>query len=299
MKSKNIFIIIACLTVLVFAFDTFFVVNQTEQAVVFQFGKPKRVVKDAGLKIKVPFLENVIHFDNRLQEINTEDKEVIASDQKRLIINAFVKYKIVDPILYYTRVRDEYGFENKFSTILDSSLRQVIGEVPLNSLLSEKRVDVMEKIQDVVDTKAKQFGVEIVDVRITRSDLPQANSNAIYKRMQTDREREAREIRAEGEEMAQKIRANTDKEKTFLFDPGYAQQKTFLLSEAEKQAEVIMGEGEATANKIYSKSYSKDPEFYEFYRTMQAYKNSLNNGKTKLILSPNSEFLKGINGYKK
>ena len=287
MKSKNIFIIIACLIVLIFAFDTFFVVNQTEQAVVFQFGKPKRVVKDAGLKIKVPFLENVIRFDNRLQEINTEDKEVIASDQKRLIINAFVKYKIVDPILYYTRVRDEYGFENKFSTILDSSLRQVIGEVPLNSLLSEKRVDVMEKIQDVVDTKAKQFGVEIVDVRITRSDLPQANSNAIYKRMQTDREREAREIRAEGEEMAQKIRANTDKE------------KTFLLAEAKKQAEVIMGEGEATANKIYSKSYSKDPEFYEFYRTMQAYKNSLNNGKTKLILSPNSEFLKGINGYKK
>lgn len=287
MKSKNIFIIIACLIALVFAFDTFFVVNQTEQAVVFQFGKPKRVVKDAGLKIKVPFLENVIHFDNRLQEINTEDKEVIASDQKRLIINAFVKYKIVDPILYYTRVRDEYGFENKFSTILDSSLRQVIGEVPLNSLLSEKRVDVMEKIQDVVDAKAKQFGVEIVDVRITRSDLPQANSNAIYKRMQTDREREAREIRAEGEEMAQKIRANTDKE------------KTFLLAEARKQAEVIMGEGEATANKIYSKSYSKDPEFYEFYRTMQAYKNSLNNGKSKLILSPNSEFLKGINGYKK
>ena len=287
MKSKNIFIIIACLIVLIFAFDTFFVVNQTEQAVVFQFGKPKRVVKDAGLKIKVPFLENVIRFDNRLQEINTEDKEVIASDQKRLIINAFVKYKIVDPILYYTRVRDEYGFENKFSTILDSSLRQVIGEVPLNSLLSEKRVDVMEKIQDVVDTKAKQFGVEIVDVRITRSDLPQANSNAIYKRMQTDREREARENRAEGEEMAQKIRANTDKE------------KTFLLAEAKKQAEVIMGEGEATANKIYSKSYSKDPEFYEFYRTMQAYKNSLNNGKTKLSLSPNSEFLKGINGYKK
>lgn len=287
MKSKNIFIIIACLIALVFAFDTFFVVNQTEQAVVFQFGKPKRVVKDAGLKIKVPFLENVIHFDNRLQEINTEDKEVIASDQKRLIINAFVKYKIVDPILYYTRVRDEYGFENKFSTILDSSLRQVIGEVPLNSLLSEKRTNVMEKIQDVVDAKAKQFGVEIVDVRITRSDLPQANSNAIYKRMQTDREREAREIRAEGEEMAQKIRANTDKE------------KTFLLAEARKQAEVIMGEGEATANKIYSKSYSKDPEFYEFYRTMQAYKNSLNNGKSKLILSPNSEFLKGINGYKK
>lgn len=286
-NNKKILIIGSFLIAIIFAFNMFFVVNQTEQAVVFQFGKPKRVVKNAGLSIKVPFLENIIYFDSRLQEINTEDKEVIASDQKRLIINAFVKYKIVDPILYYTTVKDEYGFKNKFSTILDSSLRQVIGEVPLNSLLSEKRIDVMEKIQDVVDAKAKQFGVEIVDVRITRSDLPQANSNAIYKRMQTDREREAREIRAEGEEMAQKIRANTDKE------------KTFLLAEARKKAEIIMGEGEAMANKIYSKSYSKDPEFYEFYRTMQAYKNSLNNSKTKLILSPNSEFLKGINGYNK
>ena len=286
MNNKIIFPILALIVVIVFAFNMLFVVEQTEQAVVFQFGQPVRTIKEPGLNIKMPFIQNVLHFDNRIQEINTEDKEVIAYDQKRLIINAFVKYKIVNPVLYYTTVRDVNGFNNKFSTILDSSLRQVIGEVPLNSLLSEKRSDVMEKIQDVVAEKAKQFGVEVIDVRITRSDLPEANSVAIYKRMQTDREREAKEIRAEGDETAQKIRANADKE------------KTFLIADAKKKAEAIMGEGEAEANKIYSKAYAKDPSFFEFYRTMNAYKNSLSNNNTKIILSPNNQFLKGLNNFK-
>lgn len=286
MNNKIIFPIIAIIIAIIFLANMLFVVEQTEQAVIFQFGQPVKVVKEPGLNVKMPFIQNVLHFDSRLQEINTEDKEVIAYDQKRLIINAFVKYKIVDPVLYYTTVRDENGFNNKFSTILDSSLRQVIGEVPLNSLLSEKRSDVMEKIQDVVAEKAKDFGVEVIDVRITRSDLPEANSVAIYKRMQTDREREAKEIRAEGDETAQKIRANADKE------------KTFLIADAKKKAEAIMGEGEAEANKIYAKAYSKDPAFFEFYRTMNAYKKSLNNNNTKIILSPNNEFLKGLNSFK-
>lgn len=287
MNKKSIGILLVLFIAIVFANSTFFVVEQVEQAIVFQFGEPVIVIKYPGLKVKVPFIQDVQYFDTRLQEINTEDKEVIASDQKRLIINAFVKYKIVNPLLYYTTVRDENGFKNRFSTILDSSLRQVIGEVPLNSLLSDKRGDVMEKIQDVVDSKASQFGVEIVDVRITRSDLPQANSNAIYKRMQTDREREAREIRAEGDEMAQKIRANTDKE------------RVFLISEAKRKSEIIMGEGDAEANKIYARSYSKDPDFYDFYRSMQAYRNSLNNKNTKMIISPDSEFFRNMNTYKK
>lgn len=286
MNNKIILPILVLVIAIVFAFNMLFVVEQTEQAVVFQFGQPVRTIKEPGLNVKMPFIQNVLHFDNRIQEINTEDKEVIAYDQKRLIINAFVKYKIVNPVLYYTTVRDVNGFNNKFSTILDSSLRQVIGEVPLNSLLSEKRSDVMEKIQDVVAEKAKQFGVEVIDVRITRSDLPEANSVAIYKRMQTDREREAKEIRAEGDETAQKIRANADKE------------KTFLIADAKKKAEAIMGEGEAEANKIYSKAYAKDPAFFEFYRTMNAYKNSLSNNNTKIILSPNNQFLKGLNNFK-
>lgn len=287
MNRKAAMLTLAILVAIMFASSMFFVVDQTEQAVIFQFGEPVRVVKNPGLNLKVPFVQNVLHFDARIQEISTEDKEVIASDQKRVIINAFVKYKIVDPTLYYTTVRDEIGFRSKFSTILDSSLRQVIGEVPLNSLLSQKRGDVMEKIQDVVSSKAKQFGVEIIDVRITRSDLPEANSNAIFKRMQTDREREAREIRAEGDETAQKIRANTDKE------------KTFLLAEARKKAEILMGEGDAMANKIYARSYSKDPDFFDFYRSMQAYRTSLNGEKTKIIVSPDSEFFKNMNGYRK
>ncbi len=285
-KNSLVLLIFSVIIVIIFAFNIFFIVDQTEQAVVFQFGEPIRVVKNPGLNIKMPLIQNVIHFDVRLQEIDTGDKEVIAADQKRLIINAFVKYKIIDPVLYYTTVQNESGFKNKFSTILDSSLRQVIGEIPLNDLLSEKRSDVMEKIQDVVDNKASKFGVEIVDVRITKSDLPKANSTAIYKRMQTDREREAREIRAEGDETAQKIRANADKE------------KAFVLSEAQKKAQTIMGEGDAIANKIYSKSYSKDPNFFEFYRTMQAYKNSLKNNNTKIIITPDNEFLKNLNSYR-
>lgn len=286
-NNKIVILIFGFMVAIVFAFSTFFMVNQTEQAVIFQFGDPVRIVKNPGLNLKIPFVQNVLHFDTRLQEINTEDKEVIAADQKRLIINAFVKYKIIDPVLYYTTVRDENGFKNKFSTILDSSLRQVIGEIPLNNLLSEKRSDVMEKIQDVVDAKAKQFGVEIVDVRITRSDLPEANSAAIYKRMQTDREREAKEIRAEGDENAKKIRANTDKE------------RIFLLSEARKKAEILMGEGDAAANKIYAKSYSKDPEFFDFYRSMGAYRNSLNGKNTKMIISHDNDFFKNMNIYKR
>lgn len=273
-----IFVIIICLVIIL---NTFFVINQTEQAVIFQFGNPIAVINTAGLKAKLPFIHNFKKFDVRLQELNTEDKEVIASDQKRVIINAFVKYKITDPTLYYTTVKDEYNFNNKFSTILDSSLRQVIGEVPLNNLLSSKRIDIMNKIQEVVDLKAKQFGVNIIDVRITRSDLPQANNEAIFKRMQTDREREAREIRAEGDEIAQKIRANVDKE------------KTVLLADANKKANIIMGEGDEQANKIYSLAYKKSPEFFEFYRSMQAYKKALKDAdKTNLILSPDNEFFK-------
>jgi len=285
-NNKKLILLLGFVFVILFATNAFFVVDQTEQAVIFQFGNPIRVVKSPGIKLKVPFIQNVIRFDRRLQEINTEDKEVIAVDQKRLIISAFVKYRIVDPTLYYTTVRNESGFKNKFSTILDSSLRQVIGEIPLNDLLSEKRSDIMEKLQNVVDSKAAQFGVEIVDVRITRSDLPETNSAAIYKRMQTDREREAKEIRAEGDEMARKIKANTDKE------------KVFILSEARKMAEILMGEGDASANRIYAKSYSKDPDFFEFYRSMQAYRNSLSKKNTKLIISSDSEFFKNMNDYR-
>jgi len=282
--NKNIkSYIISLFILLITLFNTIFIVGQTKQAIIFQFGQPMRVITKIGLNLKVPFIQNVITIDNRLQSINTEDKEVIASDQKRLIISAFAKYRIVDPLAYYTSVGNKNNFESKFSTIFDSSLRQVIGGVPFNNLLSEKRKDIMNTIKNVLSLKAKEFGINIIDVRITRSDLPKANSEAIYSRMQTERQREAKEIRSEGDEMSKKIIAGADKD------------KAFLLADANKQAQITMGEGDAEANKIYAQAYSKDPDFFKFYRSMQAYKNSLTNAdKTKIILSPENEFLKEL-----
>lgn len=280
--KKRYSLIVVFFIFLIISLGSIFIVRETEQAVVFQFGNPVREIKNTGLNFKIPFLQEVVYFDNRIQKINTEEKEVIASDQKRIIITAFTNYKIVDPLLYYTTVHDDRGFKNKFGTIFDSSMRQVIGEVSLNTLLSDKRYEIMQKIQEVMDSKAHQFGIQIIDVRITKSDLPKANSNAIYQRMQSDREREAKEIRAEGDEAAQKIIATADKE------------KTLLLSEAKKQAEIIKGEGDAAANKIYAKAYSQDYEFFEFYRSMQAYKKSLKNENTKIITTQDNGFLKNI-----
>jgi len=281
-KLTSILIIISALAIT--ALNSVFILDQRKQALVLQFGDPINVIQEAGLHFKTPFVQNVLYFDNRLLDLEATDKEVIASDQKRLIINAFAKYKIIDPLAYYKTVRNEFGVKNKLNTILDSSLRQVIGEISLVSLLSEKRSEIMQKIQTVVNKRAKEFGIDVIDVRIMRSDLPDENSNAIYRRMQTEREREAKEIRAEGAELSQKIVANTDRE------------KTVLLAEARKTAEIAKGEGDAIATKIFAKSFGRDPEFFEFYRSMQAYKKSLKGGNTRFIISPDNGFLKELKG---
>lgn len=278
MHKKIILGVIAVVLAIV-GFSSLYVVDQREQVLVLQFGKPVAVVSEAGLHTKTPFIQNVLRFDKRLLDLTASDKEVIASDQKRLIINAFAKYKIVDPLKYYTTVRNEYGMKSKLNTILDSSLRQVIGEIPLNTLLSEKRTEIMAQILGVVNDRVAEFGIKIADVRIMRTDLPEENSNAIYKRMQTEREREAKEIRAEGEEESQKIKAGADKE------------KVVLLANAKKKAEILKGEGDAISLRISAKAYNRNPEFYSFYRSMEIYKNSLGKD-TKMVLSPNSELLK-------
>ena len=197
-----------------------------------------------------------------------------------LIINAFTKYQIIDPLKFYTTVNNFNGLENKLSAILDSSLRQVIGEVTLNELLTADRVNIMTKIKNVVSKESEIFGVKIVDVRIMRADLPKENSEAIFARMQTEREKEAREIRAKGAEEAQKIRAEADKE------------KTIIVAEAKKNADLTRGNGEAQSTKIYADAYGKDPEFADFYRSMNAYETSLKGDRTKMIISPDSEFFK-------
>lgn len=277
-KTKKILIITTIVMIIVGS--AMFTVDQRQQVLILQFGEPKRVIKDAGIHFKIPLLQNSIFFDKRIIDLSIAEQEVIASDQKRLIINAFVKYQIIDPLKFYTTVNSIYGLESKLSGILDSSLRQIIGGASLSELLTENRSVIMGKIKEVVSHESEIFGINIIDVRIMRADLPKENSDAIFARMQTEREKEAREIRATGAEDAAKIRAEADKE------------KTILLAEAKKKSDISRGNGEATAAKIYSNSYGLDPEFADFYRSMNAYKESFNSEKTRMVISPDSEFFK-------
>ena len=283
-KIKKI-LIVASIAMFVLV-SSMFTLNQTEQVLILQFGEPIRVIKKPGIKFKLPFLQDAVFFDKRIVDLGIEDQEVIASDQKRLIINAFAKYQIIDPLKFYTTVGTLQGLSSKLSGILDSSLRQVIGEVTLSELLTENRGVVMAKIRDVVSQQAEIFGVKIVDVRIMRADLPKENSDAIFARMQTEREKEAREIRANGAEEADKIRAEADKE------------KTIILANAKKQADLLRGNGEAEAIKIYANSYGRDPEFADFYRSMNAYKEVFKSEKTKMVISPDGEFFKYFDSLK-
>ena len=259
---------------------SFFVVKEINQAIVLQFGDPKRVIAIPGLQVKIPFIQNVVFIDRRILSLDPAPEEVIASDQKRLIVDAYARFKIVDPLKFYISVGDERVARSRLATIINSRLRSVLGTQNLATLLSEDRAKQMAIIQEDVNTEAEKFGIEIIDVRIKRADLPQANSEAIYKRMQTEREREAKEFRARGAEMAVTITSTADKE------------VTVLLANAKKQSEIMKGEGDGIRNKIFANAFGKDPEFFSFYRAMQAYEKALIGGDTSLILSPDSDFFK-------
>ena len=257
-----------------------FTVKEINQAIVLQFGDPKKVIAKPGLQVKIPFIQNVVFIDRRILSLDPPPEEVIASDQKRLIVDAYARFKIVDPLKFYISVGDERVARSRLATIINSRLRGVLGKQSLATLLSEDRSKQMDIIQDDVNNEAKNFGIEIIDVRIKRADLPQANSEAIYKRMQTEREREAKEFRAKGAEMAVTITSTADKE------------VTVLLANAKKQSEIMKGEGDGQRNKIFAQAFGKDPSFFAFYRAMQAYEKALIGGDTSLILSPDSDFFK-------
>jgi len=261
-------------------FLSLFVVKEINQAIVLQFGDPKKVIVKPGLQFKIPFIQNVVFLDRRILNLDAPPEEVIASDQKRLIVDAYARFKIIDPLKFYISVGDERVARSRLSTIINSRIRSVLGKQSLATLLSEDRTKQMTIIQEGVNTEAQNFGIEIIDVRIKRADLPQANSEAIYKRMQTEREREAKEFRAKGAEMAVTITSTADKE------------VTVLLANAKKQSEIMKGEGDGQRNKIFAEAFGKDPEFFAFYRAMQAYENALIGGDTSLILSPDSDFFK-------
>ena len=257
-----------------------FIVKEVNQAIVLQFGDPKRIIMNPGINFKIPFIQNVVFLDKRILNLDTPPEEVIASDQKRLIVDAFARFQIVDPLKFYISVGNERVARSRLSTIINSRIRSVLGTQRLQTLLSADRTNQMSLIQDGVNNEAENFGIKIVDVRIKRADLPQANSEAIYKRMQTEREREAKEFRAKGAEMAAEITANADKE------------VTVILANAEKSSQILKGEGDGKRNKIFADAFGKDPEFFAFYRAMQAYEKALIGGETSLILSPDSEFFK-------
>ena len=279
MKTAK-FIVPIIILVGVVIFQSLFIVQEISQAIVLQFGDPKKIVTKAGLNFKLPFIQNVVYLDKRILNLDNDPEEVIAADQKRLIVDAFARFKIVDPLKFYISVGNERVARSRLSTIINSRIRGVLGTQELATLLSTDRARQMQIIQSQVNQEAQNFGINIVDVRIKRADLPPANSEAIYKRMQTEREREAKEFRAQGAEIAQKIRSTADKD------------VTVILAQANKKSEIMKGEGDGERNKIFANAFGRDPQFFAFYRAMQAYEKALIGGETSLVLSPDSEFFK-------
>ena len=264
------------------AIFSIFIVKEVNQAIVLQFGDPKRKITKPGLNFKLPFIQNVVFLDKRILNLDAPPEEVIASDQKRLIVDAFARFQITDPLKFYISVGNERVARSRLSTIINSRIRSVLGTQRLQTLLSEDRTKQMSLIQEGVNNEAEKFGIKIIDVRIKRADLPQANSDAIFARMQTERNREAKEFRAKGAEMAVTITSTADKE------------VTVILADAQKKSEIMKGEGDGQRNKIFADAFGQDPQFFAFYRAMQAYEKALIGGETSLVLSPDSEFFKFI-----
>ncbi len=262
------------------AFGALFTVDQRVQAIVLQFGEPKRVIRDPGLNVKLPFVQNVLYYDKRVLDLDPPPEEVILSDQKRINVDAFARYRILDPLRFFQSVQDETRLRDRFGKTMNSSVRAQLGLHPLSDLLSPKRDDIMQNIQDQLKGPAKTFGIEVVDLRIGRTDLPEDISKNVYDRMRSEREREANLLRAEGEEIKQQVTSNADR------------QKTVILAEAERNAQVLRGEGDGERNRILGEAYGKDPEFFAFYRSMNAYRQALGAEDTTMVLSPDSDFFR-------
>ena len=274
------FLIPLIVVLAVTGYQSLFIVQEINQAIVLQFGDPKKIITTPGLNFNLPFFQNDVYLDRRVLNLDNPPEEVIAADQKRLIVDAFARFRIVDPLKFYISVGNESVARQRLATIINSRIRGVLGTQNLATLLSIDRSKHMATIQNDVNTEAKNFGITIVDVRIKRADLPQANSEAIFKRMQTEREREAKEFRAQGAEIAAKITSTADKE------------VTVILATANKQSEIMKGEGDGARNRIFANAFGRDPEFFGFYRAMQSYEKALIGGDTSLILSPDSDFFK-------
>ena len=262
-------------------FSSFFTVNQTQQALVLQFGEPKRIIQEPGLAFKLPFIQDAVFYESRVLSLIPQDaEEVILADQKRIQIDAYARYRIEDPLLFFQTVRNELGARARLESIIDSSVRRVLGSETLASILTGERENINGSIRDEVNASVESLGIEIIDVRLRRADYPESTSQNIFNRMKSEREREAKEFRATGDEEAQKIRA--DAEKT----------RTVIVAEAKREAQEVRGQGDSNAIRIYAESFGQDPEFFSFYRSMEAYRKSIGESGTSMVLSPNSSFFR-------
>ncbi|HEU5445045.1 MAG TPA: protease modulator HflC [Pseudolabrys sp.] len=282
MRTNFVGGIIAVIAVaaLIVGYSSLFTVYQTQQALVIRLGQPVRVISEPGLNFKAPFIDSVVHIDKRILDLEAPPQEVIASDQKRLVVDAFARYRIKDPLRFYQTLGSINGANSQLSILLNSALRRVLGEVTFSHVVRDQRADLMARIRELVDHEATALGIEVVDVRIRRADLPEQNSQAVYQRMQTERQREAAEFRAQGAQRAQEIRARADRE------------VTVLVAEATSKSEQIRGEGDGTRNQIFADAFNKDPDFFAFYRSMQAYEQGLKHNDTRMLLKPDSNFFR-------
>jgi len=274
---------VAVAVVVIGLYSSMFTVNEAQQALVVRFGEPVREIRDAGLNFKVPFVDNVTYFDERVLDFDATSVELILGDQKRLVVDAFARYRITSPTRFRQAVGDEDSFRTRLGPILSSNLRGVLGEVGLMQVLSTERAHLMQRIRTQTNRSMQGFGVELVDLRIKRADLPEQNNQAIYQRMQTERQREANELRAQGAEIGQRIRSRADRE------------RRVLIADAQRQADIYRGQGDAEATRVYAEAYGQDQGFYQFYRSMQAYRTALADGKTNIVLSPDGDFFRFFN----
>jgi membrane protease subunit HflC len=268
------------LVALVILYGSVFTVYQTDQAIVVRLGQPIRVVTEPGLNFKVPLLDSVISVEKRIVDLENPAQEVITSDQKRLVVDAFARYRINDALKFYQTIGAIEGANARLSTLLNSALRRVLGEASTTDVVRDKRAQLMSLVRTQLENEAQSFGVAVVDVRIRRADLPEQNSQAVYQRMQTERQREAAEFRAEGSQRSQEIRAKADRD------------VTVLIAEAQSKGEQTRGEGDAERNRIYAEAYGRDPDFFTFYRSMQAYESGLRSNDTRMVLKPDSDFFR-------
>lgn len=283
MSTKLVALGIAAAATAILASASLFTVNQTQQALVLQLGEWKRTVQEPGLHAKIPFVQNVVLIDARVLDVDPPVEQVILADQKRLEVDAFARYRITDPLQFYTSVGNEVVAEQRLAATVNSALRRVLGNSTLLAVLSKERAKVMTDIKAQVNQEAARFGVEIVDVRIRRADLPEATSQAVYERMRSEREREAKEARAQGSEQAQQIRSRAERE------------RTVILAEAQRDSQILRGEGDNQAIRILAESANKSPDFYAFYRSLDAYKTAMKGDNTQMVLSPDSEFFRYFN----